>query len=124
MPQLFNQTHSILGTVVIGLLAVQPVLGLVHHRHYLKTQSRGLVSYLHIWWGRILMILGVINGGLGLELARESDGYIIAYGVVSGIVFMGYFGFKAFRHYRTPEAPIDGEGPKRVNSKGPRRPYP
>jgi hypothetical protein len=97
---------------------------MLHHRHYLKTQGRGLISYVHVWWGRVLMVLGVVNGGLGLELARESNGYIIAYGVVSGLIFLAYFGFKAFSFFRASKAPIGGAEAKRVNSRGPQRPYP
>jgi hypothetical protein len=70
------------------------------------------------------MALGVVNGGLGLKLARESDGYIIAYGVVSGLVFLAYFGFKACSFFRAPKASIGGAGPKRENSRDARRPYP
>jgi len=98
--QLFNQAHSIFGTIVIALFAVQPVLGFLHHQHFLKTQGRGLVSYVHIWWGRILMALGVINGGIGLRLAQESDGPVIAYSVVAGVVFFCYTGFKVCNFFR------------------------
>jgi hypothetical protein len=70
------------------------------------------------------MVLGVVNGGLGLKLARESDGYIIAYGVVSGLVFLAYFGFKACSFFRAPKTHIGGAGPKRENSRDAQRPYP
>ena len=36
------------------------------------------------------MALGVINGGLGLKLARAENGYKIAYGAVSAIMFIIY----------------------------------
>jgi hypothetical protein len=118
--QLFNQTHTILGTVVICLLAIQPALGYLHHRHYLKTHGRGVISYAHIWWGRILMILGVINGGSGLQLSRERDSLIIAYSVVAGVIFLAYFLFKGwavfFRNNKAGDASPKVENP-------PRRPY-
>lgn len=62
--------------------------------HYLKTNRRGLISYVHIWWGRALMALGVVNGGLGLQLAGAGNGPVIAYGVVAGVVFVAYAAFK------------------------------
>lgn len=113
---------------MICLLALQPVLGLLHHRHYLKTQARGLVSYVHIWYGRVLIVLGVINGGLGLQLARESDGYIIAYGTVSGVVFFCYIGFKLCMFFRNPAPVVEALSPKDSSPKppsvsAPRRPY-
>ena len=36
------------------------------------------------------MILGAINGGLGLQLAGDSGNLKIAYGVVAGVVFSVY----------------------------------
>lgn len=43
-----------------------------------------------MWYGRILMICGIINGGLGLQLAANSSKGNIAYGVVAGAVFVIY----------------------------------
>ncbi len=62
-------------------------------------QSRGLISYVHIWWGRFLMVLGVVNGGLGLQLAQESSGPVIAYAVIAGVVFVVYAGFKVWSYF-------------------------
>ncbi|KAK4681632.1 hypothetical protein QC764_109090 [Podospora pseudoanserina] len=93
---LFTQTHTILGTVVVAFFGVQPALGYIHHRQYVQTQSRGAVSYVHIWLGRILMLLGIINGGLGLRLVGERQELVIAYGVVSGVIFLCYILAKAF----------------------------
>jgi len=44
----------------------------------------------HIWYGRVLIICGVINGGLGLQLAANSSNGNIAYGVVAGAMFVLY----------------------------------
>lgn len=88
--KLFNNTHTLFGTVVVALLAIQPALGYLHHLHYAKNGSRGIISHGHIWWGRILMVLGAINGGLGLQLSAADDGYIIAYSVVAAIMFLVY----------------------------------
>lgn len=88
--QFFNQTHTILGTIVIALLGIQPVLGWLHHRHFVAHQKRGIISHLHIWYGRILMALGVINGGLGIKLAGSGLGFKIAYSVVAAVMFVAY----------------------------------
>ncbi|KAK4178656.1 hypothetical protein QBC36DRAFT_99559 [Triangularia setosa] len=93
---LFTQSHTILGTVVIALFGIQPALGYIHHRQYVQTQSRGPVSYVHIWFGRILMLLGIINGGLGLQLAQERNELVIAYSVVAGVIFLCYVLAKMF----------------------------
>lgn len=90
--QLFNNTHTRLGIVVVVLLLLQPFIGLIHHRRYLSKQKAGKWTYLHVWYGRILILLGMINGGLGLQLADNSMGGTIAYGVVAGTVGLFYCG--------------------------------
>ncbi|RDL42332.1 CBD9-like protein [Venustampulla echinocandica] len=87
---LFNNSHSIFGVVVVALFMIQPVLGLIHHHLYTKTQSRSIFSHLHVWYGRILMILAVLNGGFGLRLAANSKKGEIAYGVVAGFIALLY----------------------------------
>ncbi|KAF5639531.1 uncharacterized protein FTJAE_4869 [Fusarium tjaetaba] len=78
----FNAPHVIIGTVVCGLMVIQPILGGLHHRNFVKHQRRTGISHVHIWYGRALMILGIVNGGLGLQLAGASTKLIIGYGVV------------------------------------------
>jgi len=87
-----GKTHTIFGTVIIGLFLIQPFLGLLQHLHYRRSLDRSAYGYAHIWYGRVLMILAVVNGGLGLQLADNSTGGTIAYGVVAGIVGVVYIG--------------------------------
>ncbi len=47
---------------------------------------RSYFGLLHVWYGRAIIILGMINGGLGLWLAANSKNGEIAYGVVAGVV--------------------------------------
>lgn len=74
------------------LMIVQPVLGWMHHRNYVKFQRRTTISHAHIWYGRGIMIFGIINGGLGLNLSGASTTLIIAYSVVGVVVSMIYTG--------------------------------
>jgi hypothetical protein len=71
-------------------MVIQPGLGYAHHRYYLKHQQRGRISHAHIWYGRALMVLGVVNGGLGLQLAMANNSLIIAYSVVAAVMFLLY----------------------------------
>ncbi|KAI1755118.1 iron reductase domain protein [Xylaria castorea] len=88
----FSEHHTILGTVVVALFGVQPIGGYIQHRYWLKHEKRGLVSHGHVWYGRILMILGIINGGLGLQLAGAAQPLVIAYSVIAAIFFSVYIG--------------------------------
>lgn len=102
--QLFKQAHTILGTVVVVLITLQPLTGFVHHSHYKKHQARNVVSHSHIWFGRILMALGVINGGLGLQLASSSNAWVIAYSVIAALMTVAYIGAIVFKRMRSPRA--------------------
>ena len=90
MPQLHNNAHTILGTVVVALMLLQPFLGYIHHRRYLSTQKRTIWTHFHVWYGRVLILLGIVNGGFGLKLSSDSPAYsragTISYSVLAGIM--------------------------------------
>lgn len=90
--KLENNAHTILGTVVVALLLLQPVFGYLHHRRFMTTQKRGKMTLFHVWYGRILILLGMLNGGFGLKLAANSTGGNIAYAVVAGVIGATYLG--------------------------------
>lgn len=46
------------------------------------------------------MFLGLVNGGLGLELANSKQKFVIAYAVVSVIFWGMYIGIKGFMTVR------------------------
>ncbi|KAF5669268.1 cellobiose dehydrogenase [Fusarium heterosporum] len=87
-----NQAHTRLGTAICALITLQPILGYMHHRYFLSHGKRGVISHVHIWFGRALIIIGIINGGLGLKLASSSKAFIIAYSVIAGIAAVLYLG--------------------------------
>ncbi|TVY23976.1 hypothetical protein LHYA1_G008025, partial [Lachnellula hyalina] len=102
-----NTYHAIIGLFVISALTLQPVTGLVHHLLYKKTGGKNAATYPHVWWGRAIVTLGIINGGFGLQLARKyaplangSRKGEIAYGVVAGpmwILWMSVIVFSSFK---------------------------
>ena len=53
-------------------------------------------SYGHVFTGRAGIILGMVNGGLGLHLADARRSYLIAYGVIAGLMGLIYIGAIAF----------------------------
>ena len=46
----------------------------------------------HIWVGRAVITLGIINGGLGLQLSQVDRSNEIAYGVLAGLIWMVWLG--------------------------------
>ena len=45
---------------------------------------------MHRWLGRVLILLGAINGVLGLQLSANTVEGEIAYGAVAGVMFLTY----------------------------------
>ncbi|CEJ60926.1 hypothetical protein PMG11_09480 [Penicillium brasilianum] len=88
---LLTNHHPIIGLVVVSSLTLfQPIMGLLQHRFYRKTRSKGIFAYVHRWFGRTMIVLGIINAGLGFQLARGPKGAVIAYSVVAGVLGLFY----------------------------------
>ncbi|KAL5113623.1 hypothetical protein ACEQ8H_008488 [Pleosporales sp. CAS-2024a] len=86
--RLLDNYHPIIGLVVLGALFFQPILGYMHHIMFKKHSQRTFWSHGHVWLGRILITLGIINGGLGLKLADNSPSGEIVYAVVAGLMWL------------------------------------
>jgi len=86
--------HPIIGIILFVLIFFQPIFGFLHHSLFKKYNSRTLWSYVHLWLGRIIITLGIINGGLGFMLADTlgsgSHTGMVVYAVVAGIVWLVY----------------------------------
>ena len=68
----------------LTLSQFQPIFGAIHRRKFkkrsadvsasksTKSPGRTIVGRIHLWVGRALIVLGMINGGLGIRLASSS----------------------------------------------------
>lgn len=92
-----NFYHPIIGIVVVSLLAFQPVIGLLHHRLYKTSSNPTGWSTLHVWLGRLVITLGIINGGLGLRFAADTTNGEIVYGVFAGLVWLVWVGVSLWK---------------------------
>jgi len=88
--------HVILGTIIVILFLIQPLLGTWHHQRSKVNKTKPLLRYGHIWFGRFLIILGMIEGGLGLWLAANTPGGEKVYGALAGIIGVTYFALVIF----------------------------
>ncbi|EXJ88035.1 hypothetical protein A1O1_04962, partial [Capronia coronata CBS 617.96] len=94
----FPTSHTIIGLVLLSLIAlVQPTTQFLHHRlHPHHPRLAVYLAHTHLWLGRVLVTLGIINGGLGFQLASTSPGVAwsrapkVAYGVVATLVWIVY----------------------------------
>ena len=91
-----SEPHAIIGLLLLAVFLLMPFFGALHHRVYQKVGARTWMSYAHIFTGRAGVILGMVNGGLGLHLADAESGYIIGYSVVAGVVGVAYIAVVIF----------------------------
>lgn len=91
--------HQVIGYVIVGiLLSAQPILGLLQHLHFRNTGTRSGMGIGHQWLGRIVIITGVVNGGLGMmQSGPVGNEWVpnyapVAYSIVAAAVFLIYVG--------------------------------
>ncbi|KAF2797492.1 hypothetical protein K505DRAFT_358369 [Melanomma pulvis-pyrius CBS 109.77] len=87
-----SEGHTILGTVITLLFILMPIIGWLHHRHRVAKGSQDFKRHIHVWGGRLLLLLGFINGITGLRLSKNKNSAYIAYGVVAGLFGVAYAG--------------------------------
>jgi hypothetical protein len=115
--------HAIIGYILVGMLTLQPVLGYIHHlifksrflavqagEPHAKAPGRTLITHGHLWLGRVLIPLGIINGALGikatwspmnpLQSAHTSNIAMIVYCVLVGAVYVLYLAICIRHEYR------------------------
>jgi hypothetical protein len=55
---------------------------------------------MHIWGGRVLLLLGLINGITGVQLSKNKSPAYIAYGVIAGVFLVAYVGIVYLKNRR------------------------
>lgn len=111
----WSDPHPCIGVVILIVAFFQPIMGYVHHRIFKRKQkkteedkstaveqssSTTVPGFMHVWTGRALIILAIVNGGLGIRLASRSPyqsgettqtaviGYSIGAGIMLGLYFV------------------------------------
>lgn len=105
---MWSDPHTKLGVAVLVLAFFQPFLEIIHHSLFKKRAAaakdgsankkagRSAPGGIHLWLGRALIVLGMINGGLGLRLAANSPfetntrPKTIGYSVAAAVMFLLY----------------------------------
>ncbi|KAF3907987.1 hypothetical protein ABW20_dc0103672 [Dactylellina cionopaga] len=83
--------HIIIGLLVtLAIIVFQPVMGILQHRYFKKTGGKSVFGYIHRWVGRIAILLGMVNNGLGFQLAKD-DVEIPASSYIRNFTFVGVF---------------------------------
>jgi hypothetical protein len=88
------------------LVLIQPILGHMHHVSFKRVGTRTWWSYGHLFAGRLLITLGIINGGLGFLLAGNSKMGQTVYAVVAALVYAVYIVSIIIGERRRSKAPV------------------
>ena len=105
---MYNEFHEWFGTFIVLGFCAQPIFGVIHHKQFIKTQKKGWANKTHVWFGRALLILGIINGGLGFQLAQNtSTNQNVIYVIVVMLIALLYVG--ALIRWSTKGSGRDGE---------------
>jgi hypothetical protein len=86
----FVQPHFIIGFTIFGLVLLQPLFGIVHHKIIKKNGDTTVWTLVHRYLGRFLITLAFINGGLGIGLAENTTKGKFVYGVIVGVIWIVY----------------------------------
>lgn len=96
--------------IVVGML-LMPWFGYLHHKRYVVIRRKTAWTHTHVWFGRVLILLGIANGCIGFSLASDSGVnysqtgmivYVVVAGVAS-IILIGLVISISFRERRMKE---------------------
>ncbi|KAI1657188.1 putative iron reductase domain protein [Daldinia decipiens] len=74
-----NTAHQVIGILIFIFIFAQFALGFLHHRNFKKTQQKTKMAPIHVWMGRVIIVMGVVNAFLGFPLAQASQyNYVLA----------------------------------------------
>lgn len=113
--------HMVIGYIVVAWMVLfQPALGLVQHLHFRRAGTRSPMGLVHQWIGRAIILLGVINGGLGFmttgPLGSNSvpTSAVVVYSVFTGVIFLVYMAVVLFASFSPKQSPggLPGEKPR------------
>jgi Eukaryotic cytochrome b561 len=87
-----NSVHQGLGMAVVLLVLIQPTLGFLHHRSYKQSASPTILSKIHrAYLGPAVILLGIINGAVGLDFASNKEklpayfGFVIFIAIITAL---------------------------------------
>ncbi|KAH7110052.1 hypothetical protein B0J11DRAFT_207400 [Dendryphion nanum] len=116
-----DEGHVILGIFIAMLfVVVMPLFGWLHHRHFLAHGNRNWTRSIHVWGGRLTLILGIINIGTGLRLSDNTRAGWIVYGITAGLMAIAYVGVwywkvRQAKTYASESQPTELGNLERVN---------
>ncbi|GAM85434.1 hypothetical protein ANO11243_034410 [Dothideomycetidae sp. 11243] len=105
-----NHYHPTIGLIVFSLVSLQYFGGFARYLFWKRDKRHPTIAAIHENGGRIVVALGLINGGLGLHFAHKVHlGVYITYGIAAVLVCSAYVAvtiFKARRRRQVRESRV------------------
>ncbi|KAI8060870.1 hypothetical protein BC940DRAFT_337237 [Gongronella butleri] len=86
---------TLFGTIIVFGAWLQILLGLVNHVIFKRRQARNALpatkpwhNSIHIWLGRVLPLLALVNIPLGMRIKKPAQAWYIGYGIWVGMLFV------------------------------------
>ena len=132
--QHFQFGHQWIGLLLFLGLGIQAGLGWYHHKRYEedKPTERRWFTHAHLWFGRFILFLALINIGLGIQLYGDGAGaqavwYLLTIAVVATYAFfywrIHYQKRKRINDSFDPSPFEEGAGPPPDGPGSPFEPY-
>lgn len=85
----YTSGHQILGYICVVMALLQWSLGYWHHRVYKMTQQPTKYGSIHRYLGLGVIVLAILNGGIGLTWSYASTGVVIGYAIAVVVISVG-----------------------------------
>jgi hypothetical protein len=98
-----HTVHASIGLALVAIVTLQPLSGYIHHLLYKnRGPGRRVPSWIHVLFGRTMLLIGAVDGGLGIQLAWDGPAKSVvgamAWGWLSGLTFTLYVGTLLYTH--------------------------
>ncbi|KAJ5160294.1 uncharacterized protein N7482_007298 [Penicillium canariense] len=108
--QNYGSAHQILGIVILIAVLAQWIMGFSHHLMYKRYQSPTKLAPVHRYFGHVIVLLAIVNGGIGLTWSYASKSVIIGYSIVVlilGVISILLFGWSRWESRRNKKEYIN-----------------
>jgi len=97
----FDGAHQCIGLIIVFLTMIQPSLGVISDRLYHPWRDRTPIfpDMTHHWLGRLILVLGIINIGLGMDLYCVNKPAFGIYMAAIPFIVLVMISFELFRWF-------------------------
>ncbi|KAG8418051.1 hypothetical protein J3458_005489 [Metarhizium acridum] len=108
----FKHYHQVLGYIIIAFILAQLGLGFQHHFKHQRTKAPTMFGKIHVWLGRLILLLAFVNGVIGFTFALNRTsaiffGVLVTISTAAAVLFRRWW----FPIKRQKFQPVDAQQP-------------